>query len=164
MAYRRNLIVNALYRSFYRLAYVMCLVFGFVFRPRVRAVCVAAWCDDALLTIRQSYARKFTLPGGLMRRGEVPRDAAIRELREEVGLQSAAQRLEASLVLSASHNFKRETVHYFDLHYWRKPRVEVDRREVVSAHFSSVDELTPAVCAPQLRAYLAERGYPRFKR
>ena len=163
MATRRNRLVDALYRLFYRAAYGMCLVFGFVFRPRSRAACVAVWQADRLLLIRQSYTRKLTLPGGLVRRGETPRTAALRELGEEVGLHPAARRLSAVLSLATHHNFKRETVHYFDIHYVRRPHVQIDRREVVSALFRTVQGLSPSSCAPQLRAYLVERGYARFK-
>ena len=163
MASRRTRLVDTLYRLFYRATYAMCLVFGFVFRPRSRAACVAVWQDGKLLLIRQSYTRKLTLPGGLVRRGEAPRAAALRELGEEVGLHPPAQRLAAVFSLATDHNFKRETVHYFDIHYRRRPHVQIDRREVVSALFRTVPGLSPSSCAPQLRAYLSGRGHARFK-
>lgn len=40
----------------------------------------------ALLLVRQSYKRGWGLPGGLLKRGEHPVDAVVREVREEVGL------------------------------------------------------------------------------
>lgn len=43
--------------------------------------------DGAILLIRQVYRRDWGLPGGLVKRLEAPADAAVREVREEVGLQ-----------------------------------------------------------------------------
>lgn len=159
----RTRIVDALYRLFYRVAYGMCLVFGFLFRPRVRGVCVAVWHGDTLLLIRQSYTRKLTLPGGFVRRGEALRATAVRELGEEVGLQPAARRLAASTSLSIHQNFKRERVHFFEIRYGRKPRVQIDRREVVSARFRPIEGLSPSTCTPLVRAYLAGCGHVHFK-
>ena len=42
--------------------------------------------DAALLLIRQTYRKGWGLPGGLLAKGESPADAAVREVREEVGL------------------------------------------------------------------------------
>lgn len=39
-----------------------------------------------VLLLRQSYRRDWGLPGGLLARRESPQDAALREVREEVGL------------------------------------------------------------------------------
>src|SRR5262245_60420256 len=42
--------------------------------------------DGALLLVRQSYRRRWGCPGGLLERGEDPAEAAVREVREEVGI------------------------------------------------------------------------------
>lgn len=42
--------------------------------------------DGAVLLIRQAYRSGWGLPGGLMAKGESPEEAAVREVREEVGL------------------------------------------------------------------------------
>ncbi len=41
---------------------------------------------DKILLIRNSYRQGWTLPGGGIKRNESPRGAAIREVREEVGI------------------------------------------------------------------------------
>jgi 8-oxo-dGTP diphosphatase len=52
----------------------------------VGAVCVVERDDGAVLLIRHSYRGQWGLPGGLLRRGETPEVAAVREAKEEVGL------------------------------------------------------------------------------
>jgi 8-oxo-dGTP pyrophosphatase MutT (NUDIX family) len=53
----------------------------------VGAICVVERPDGHMLLVRQSYRRDgWGFPGGLMRRGEDPADAARRELREELGI------------------------------------------------------------------------------
>jgi len=42
--------------------------------------------DDRLLLVRQPPAEGWSLPGGLLDRREQPRDAAVREVREEIGV------------------------------------------------------------------------------
>lgn len=51
------------------------------------ALCVIRRSDGQVLLVSQSYRSGWGLPGGLMARGEVPEDAAQREVREEVGLE-----------------------------------------------------------------------------
>ena len=52
----------------------------------VGAICLIERPDGALLLVRQSYRHRWGVPGGLLKRGERPEDAARREVREEVGL------------------------------------------------------------------------------
>ena len=53
----------------------------------VGAICVVERSDGHMLLVRQSYRRGgWGFPGGLLRRGEDPADAARRELSEELGI------------------------------------------------------------------------------
>jgi ADP-ribose pyrophosphatase YjhB (NUDIX family) len=51
----------------------------------VGAICMIEH-DGRLLLVRQSYRKRWGVPGGLLQRGETARAAAVREVREEVGL------------------------------------------------------------------------------
>jgi ADP-ribose pyrophosphatase YjhB (NUDIX family) len=69
-----------------RLAYAGLRTYWFVVRPRVVGVkCVLTHGEDVLL-VRHTYGnRAWDLPGGTVRRRELPRDAAAREMHEELG-------------------------------------------------------------------------------
>ena len=69
-----------------RVAYAGLRTYWLVVRPRVVGVkCVLTHGDDVLL-VRHTYGhRAWDLPGGTVRRREVPRDAAEREMHEELG-------------------------------------------------------------------------------
>ena len=49
----------------------------------VGSICVIERGDGAVLLVRLSYRNSWGLPGGLLKRGETPEDAARREVREE---------------------------------------------------------------------------------
>lgn len=52
----------------------------------VGAMCFIERDDGALLLVRQVYRSHWGVPGGLLRRNELPGDGARREVFEEVGL------------------------------------------------------------------------------
>ena len=81
--------LRALARVGLRLAYPALRVYWFVGRARVNGVqCVISRDEDVLL-VRHSYGdrRRWELPGGAIKRNEQPLDAAVREVREELGIE-----------------------------------------------------------------------------
>jgi 8-oxo-dGTP pyrophosphatase MutT (NUDIX family) len=52
----------------------------------VGAICLIERPDGHVLLIRQTYRRRWGIPGGLLKRREDPADAARREVHEEIGL------------------------------------------------------------------------------
>lgn len=53
----------------------------------VGAICFIERPDGDLLFVRQTYRNAWGVPGGLLKRGEEPSDAARREVLEEVGFE-----------------------------------------------------------------------------
>jgi ADP-ribose pyrophosphatase YjhB (NUDIX family) len=53
----------------------------------VGAVCVIERPDGHILLVRQTYRKRWGVPGGLLKRGEDPAVGARREVLEEVGMR-----------------------------------------------------------------------------
>jgi ADP-ribose pyrophosphatase YjhB (NUDIX family) len=49
--------------------------------------------EGRILVVRPTYSKEWMLPGGPVERGETPHEAAIRETREETGLDVVLDRL-----------------------------------------------------------------------
>ena len=64
-------------------------VWWFVRRPTTRGVQAAAFtAAGKVVLVRHSYAPGWRLPGGGVKRRETPEAAALRELKEEIGLSA----------------------------------------------------------------------------
>ena len=75
-------------------AYPLLRTYWFLARPRLRGVqCVLTRGREVLL-VRHTYGdrRRWELPGGGVKHGEQPAQAATREVREELGLEIAQWR------------------------------------------------------------------------
>lgn len=85
-----------------------------------------------VLLLRHSYGEKvWSLPGGGLKRGEDPLEAARREVREELGIELA--RLEPVAILEEVLSGAPHSAHIFTGVCDRSP--QPDRREVIEARF-----------------------------
>ncbi len=76
-----------------------------VLTPRftVGAVVVLQRPSGELLLVRQRHTGRWALPGGLLERGERPRDALAREVAEELGVPLDVAGLEAPTAVVDAH-------------------------------------------------------------
>ncbi len=131
-------------------------LFG-ILRIRTRGVKIMLFnAAGELLLIRNSYGASHlhVLPGGGIKRGEAPVDAAARELDEEVGMKLIRP------VLIGTHQSrfegKRDTVYIFSGLGEGLPRP--DGVEVEEARFFALDALPDTVSAATLRRIAEYQG------
>ena len=126
-------------------------------RPTTHGTLIALWNRDEVLLVRNSYVPYYCVPGGYLRRGETARDAAVRELHEEVGITADGETLE--LVLDRTHDWegKRDHVQIFALDLPSRPSVAVDHREVVEADWWPAERALKLELFPPLREVIERR-------
>lgn len=113
-----------------------------------------------VLMLRQSYQPRWTFPGGGIEAGERAEDAAVRELREEIGLDVEVGELRASIAPSYVFSGRRDTVQFFRLDCDREPTLVLDQREIVEARWFTLTDARRLPIAPHLRDYLSGAFVP----
>jgi len=146
--------LDSLVRAVLWLGYRVLRISWLFHRPQLVGSYVAVWHRKRLLLIRNSYKSGETLPGGGIHRGESPREAARRELAEEVGLEVAADQLEFAAEIDYRGSRADDHVHFFELHLENEPTLAIDRREVVWAGFCPAAELADRPLIGCIRAYI----------
>ncbi len=127
--------IDLLYRTLYRVAYRVMRIYWAVFHPRTHGALVALWHGGEILLVQNSYTPYHSLPGGYVRRRETGREAARRELEEEVGIRVDPSELVPFLEIHCRWEGKRDRVEIFELGLSRRPSFQVDHREVIAARF-----------------------------
>jgi 8-oxo-dGTP diphosphatase len=146
---------DAVWRFLHRVAAGLWDARNFLLRPKIAGAAVLVRVDDELLLIRTSYRPWYSVPGGGVHRGEPPRLAAARELREEVGIAVEPDALRALGEFVVRHTWIEDHVHAFELRLGAHPKLRVDRREVVWAGFRSEASVGELRLWPALPVLLA---------
>jgi ADP-ribose pyrophosphatase YjhB (NUDIX family) len=132
---------NCLHRIAFRLAYPILSRLERALGICSNVVAVAVWHGDKLLLIRHSYKPGDALPGGTLRVGEPPVDAAARELYEEVGISASPD----ELIPLRSWKQREGGRWLFEYRPPSMPRIVPDQREVVAAQFVARHEIPNSI-------------------
>lgn len=123
-------------------------------RPHTHGALVAIWQGQELLLVETSYRRSWSLPGGGIERGETARQAAVRELAEEVGLPVRAEQLLEPWQICERGPGGLNTVTIFTLPLRTRPALELDGLEIVASHWLSREQALARELPGHVRAYL----------
>lgn len=145
------------FRLAYRAAYQLMRVYWTVRRPDTHGALVAIWHDGKVLVIKNSYVEYYSLPGGYVGRNETGREAAVRELREEVGIEVRVEQLEPLFDETNPWEGKRDHVEIFGLDLEQRPQIAIDRREVVAAEWLEPERALELDLFPPLRRVIERR-------
>ena len=123
-------------------------------RPQTRGVKVMLFnANDELALIRNAYGRSdlFVLPGGAIRPFEEPAHAAVREVKEELGLEITRLKLRSQHSTSAEG--KRDEIYLFEALVHGTP--QLDKFEVEEVRFAPLEDL-PSATSPATRRRIEE--------
>jgi 8-oxo-dGTP pyrophosphatase MutT (NUDIX family) len=149
--------IDPLFRLGYRSAHRLLRLWWRLRRPVALGAAVAVWDGERLLVIRTSYHDQVDLPGGGLDRGEAPKEGAVRELREETGIEAPAGELAEAGPYAFEDLHRRITAWVFAWRPVLAPVPVIDRREIVWAGYLDRAALDRAPLSPLLRLYL---GHP----
>lgn len=102
---------------------------------------MAVWCGDEILLVKNSYKTRYTLPSGGVDRGETICAAAVRELREEVGIATTEDQLKLIKEFRSTSEFKTDLSTVYELTVETKPATRIDGVEITEAEFIPFDRI-----------------------
>jgi 8-oxo-dGTP pyrophosphatase MutT (NUDIX family) len=123
---------------FYRVAYQFARLYWLVVRPTKSGVkCVLTRGGEVVL-VRHTYGnrREWELPGGAIKRGEAPLEAARRETREELGLSISDWRALGDFFAKYEH--RKDTMYCFHATVPDDAAPIADRAEIAEARWFPV--------------------------
>ncbi|WP_216904599.1 NUDIX hydrolase [Synechococcus sp. CCY 9618] len=127
-------------------------------RPHNHGALVAIWHRGRLLLVQTSYRHGLGLPGGGLERGETARQAAVRELAEELGLRVSAEELLDPWQITETSARGKNSVTIFTLQAAREPAIRLDGLELVASHWLTTGAALGRPLVSHVRTYLIERG------
>jgi ADP-ribose pyrophosphatase YjhB (NUDIX family) len=145
---------DKLVRLLLKAAYFANIIFCFVFRPATKSAIVAVWLKNKVLIVKNSYYHKYVIPGGFINRGENPVEAAVREVKEEIGVSADPHQLKKVCIIKATFHYKRETINCFELILNDPPPIQLDYREVVWAEFITLPKALNLKLSSPVRMFL----------
>ena len=133
------------------------LVFA-ITKTRIRGSLVAVWSKGRILLIKKSYRKAWSVPGGLLKRGETWEQAAVRELFEEVGIHIKEDTLAYVTEVSGDLG-PHDRARLFQVEIKNHPAIRIDRREISAAEFVAPQEALKRVLDANLSMYLSRHPH-----
>lgn len=149
--------VDLCFQAAYRVAYKLMRAYWGVRRPSTHGALVSLWNQGELLLVQNSYVPYRSLPGGYVARSETSREAAVRELREEIGIFAQTEQLEKVFDEVKEWEGKKDHVEIFALELERRPEIRIDHREVVAAGWFSPEQALTLNLFPPIRKIIEAR-------
>lgn len=136
---QRPYLIRQVRELFYTCARPLQILYWYIFRPYRPGAKTFIFYNDKILLARLGYAhRSWVLPGGGVESGETPIMAAIREVKEEVGI--IIKDLLFITEQSNTRQYKKVTVFYYVAHVSSEDLI-IDGQEIKDAAWFALDSL-----------------------
>ena len=138
-------------------AYRILLAWWFIARPQHHGAVIAIWLDGRILMIRHSYRGRLSWPGGGVKKSEDPAEAALRELREELGFAESRGNLVFVGQILERWEYRYDHVSIFELSLTAPPACALDGREVIGAVFMNPEDALAESLVPFIETYIRQK-------
>ena len=143
---------KVIYTGLYRAHRIYCTIRN----PEVFGSYILCMHEHKVLLIKNSYKRYWTFPCGGIAAHETPIQAAIREAKEEVGLNLLSDQLLLRAKFLYEGEGQRDNIHLFEYRFETKPQVQIDHREVEDFCWVSKEELSQFIIFDPILPYIHE--------
>lgn len=123
----------------------------------IRGSLVAVWNDGKILLIKKSYQKDWSVPGGLLKKGETWEQAAVRETFEEVGVPLNEKHLMFIAEVPGDLG-PNDRPHLFEVILDAPIDINIDGREILDAEFVDPKEAFTRNLSKQISTYLQTHG------
>lgn len=110
--------------------------YWFIFRPSVSGAKIILTNGNDILFVKHTYGKKYTFPGGGIKRGESPEVAVKREVLEELGVSLGE--VTPIKTFTDTGEFKKDTISVFTSEVFSK-EVDTNNLEIEEAKWSSLE-------------------------
>jgi 8-oxo-dGTP pyrophosphatase MutT (NUDIX family) len=150
--------MDKLYQIALWIAFRMLRVWWWLRRPSHEGALIALWHAGEVVLVQTSYRLKLTLPGGGVNRGEAPLAAALREFREECGIDLSAADLKLAFEMVDRSEYRHDHVRIYEASTTTPPLISVDRREILWARLFTPEAALAGPLTLHVRRYLEARS------
>jgi len=138
----------------YRLAAWVYETYRLVARPHSHGALVAIWWGERLLLVQSRYRNRLSLPGGDLDAGETAKQAAVRELAEELDLVVEPEQLGDAWTITERSKRGSNTVTILAWHVADQPAIRIDNQEILGCRWVTRAEALDLPITRHLREYL----------
>ena len=149
-------VVSFLWGVIFTVAFQSLRVVFTITKTRVKGALVAVWHEGRILLIKKSYRKRWSVPGGMVKKGETWKQAAVRETFEEVGLQIHEKDLMFIAEVTGDLG-PCDRPHLFEVEVDDPVDIEIDKREIKVAEFVEPEKAVKRTLDENIRKYLRKR-------
>ena len=114
-------------------------IYWFLFRPQTYGVSCIILHKDKVLLVKHTYGKKlWSTVGGGIKTNESPKQAILREVKEEIGLK--LKTVKKVGVIHYEKEYKKDTIHIF-LTNSTTTKIKIDYAEIAEANWFPVHQL-----------------------
>lgn len=123
----------------YKWVYPLAKLYWFLVRPKTAGALCVIECEGEILLIKNTYGdHSYSFPGGGVKTKEIPSEAVVREVQEEVGLMII--NVEAMGSFLYTRQYKRDTIYIFSARVVHKD-IAIEKDEILEARWFSSAEI-----------------------